>query len=178
MESELFEKTPVPKAYLKLAMPVVLSMVVTMIYNMVDTWFIALTGKTALIAGVSVCTPLFTLMLALGDLWGLGGSSVFSRLLGERREEEGRRVSAFCSSGALILGILSAAVLILARRPLLYFLGADGASYPHAEAYFTWLSLGAPVIIFTLVPTNMMHAEDPGTRYRSFRNLESAGHSY
>ena len=81
MGNELFEKAPVPKAYLKLAMPVVLSMVVTMIYNMVDTWFIALTGQTALIAGVSVCTPLFTLMLALGDLWGLGGSSVFSRLL-------------------------------------------------------------------------------------------------
>ncbi|WP_288919016.1 MATE family efflux transporter [uncultured Eubacterium sp.] len=162
MGNELFEKAPVPKAYLKLAMPVVLSMAVTMIYNMVDTWFIALTGKTALVAGVSVCTPLFTLMLALGDLWGLGGSSVFSRLLGEHREEEGRRVSAFCYSGALILGVISAAALLLARRPLLQFLGAEGAAYPHAAAYFTWLSLGAPVIIFTLVPTNMMRSEGGG----------------
>lgn len=164
MGNKLFEKAPVPKAYLKLAMPVVLSMVVTMIYNMVDTWFIALTGQTALIAGVSVCTPLFTLMLALGDLWGLGGSSVFSRLLGEHREEEGRRVSAFCYSGALILGVISAAALLLARRPLLQFLGAEGAAYPHAAAYFTWLSLGAPVIIFTLVPTNMMRSEGAATR--------------
>ena len=72
MKDELITKAPVPKAYMTMALPVVMGMVVQLVYNMVDTFFIALTGDTALIAGVSVCTPLFTLMLALGDLFGAG----------------------------------------------------------------------------------------------------------
>ena len=80
MENELFEKTKVSKAYMTLALPVVLGMVVSLIYNMVDTFFIARTGNTALIAGVSLGTPIFTLMIALGDIFGVGGSSVISRL--------------------------------------------------------------------------------------------------
>ena len=64
MTNDLFEKAPIRTAYLKLAIPVVLSMVVTLVYNMVDTYFIALTKNTNLIAGVSICTPLFTLFLA------------------------------------------------------------------------------------------------------------------
>ena len=68
MENELFEKTKVSKAYMTLALPVVLGMVVSLIYNMVDTFFIARTGNTALIAGVSLGTPIFTLMIALGDI--------------------------------------------------------------------------------------------------------------
>lgn len=73
MENELFEKTKVSKAYMTLALPVVLGMVVSLIYNMVDTFFIARTGNTALIAGVSLGTPIFTLMIALGDIFGVGG---------------------------------------------------------------------------------------------------------
>jgi Na+-driven multidrug efflux pump len=87
MGNELFEKAPIHTAYLKLAIPVVLSMVVTLIYNMVDTYFIALTNNTALIAGVSICAPLFTLFLAFGDIFALGGSSVISRLLGAHKNE-------------------------------------------------------------------------------------------
>ena len=64
MENELFEKTKVSKAYMTLALPVVLGMVVSLIYNMVDTFFIARTGNTALIAGVSLGTPIFTLTSA------------------------------------------------------------------------------------------------------------------
>ena len=86
MENELFEKTPVPKAYFTFALPVVLSMVVSLVYNMVDTYFIAQTGNTNLVAGVSLSAPVFTLMIALGDIFGLGGSSLISRLFGEKKD--------------------------------------------------------------------------------------------
>ena len=100
MENVLFEKTPVPKAYMKLALPVVFSMMVSLIYNMVDTYFIALTGVQELVAGVSLVVPVFTLMIAFGDIFGLGGSSLISRLFGEKRLEEAKRVSAFCILGS------------------------------------------------------------------------------
>ena len=61
MQRDLFENTPVPRAYLKLAVPVVLSMILNVVYNMVDTWFISLTGDTNLVAGVSICSPVFVL---------------------------------------------------------------------------------------------------------------------
>lgn len=73
MERELFEKAPIAKAYLKLALPVVFSMVLNVVYNMADTWFISLTGDPNLVAGVSVCSPVFVLSIAMGDIWGLGG---------------------------------------------------------------------------------------------------------
>ena len=82
MDNELFEKAPIPRAYMTLAIPVVLSMMVTLVYNTVDTYFIAHTGNTDMVAGVSIATPVFTVMIALGDIFGLGGSSVISRLYG------------------------------------------------------------------------------------------------
>ena len=85
MDNELFEKAPIPEAYFSLAMPVVLSMLVTLVYNMVDTYFIAHTGNTDMVAGVSLTAPVFTVMIALGDIFGLGGSSVISRLFGQHR---------------------------------------------------------------------------------------------
>ena len=84
MDNELFEKAPIPEAYFSLAMPVVLSMLVTLVYNMVDTYFIAHTGNTDMVAGVSLTAPVFTVMIALGDIFGLGGSSVISRLFGRQ----------------------------------------------------------------------------------------------
>lgn len=84
MQEEIFEKYPIPKAYFKLALPVVFSMVISLIYNMVDTYFIAGTGNTDLVAGVALGTPIFTLMIALGDIFGLGGSSLFPGFSGKR----------------------------------------------------------------------------------------------
>ena len=88
--NELFETMPVKKAYFKIALPVVLSMMVTLVYNLVDTFFVSQTQNTNLVAGVSLCAPLFTLMIALGDIFGLGGSSVISRLFGNKETEEAK----------------------------------------------------------------------------------------
>ncbi len=74
---ELFEKAPIRQAYFKLAMPVVISMLASMIYNLADTYFVSLTQNTDLVAGVAICAPLFNLMIALGDIFGLGGSATF-----------------------------------------------------------------------------------------------------
>ena len=61
MENELFEHAPVPKAYFTMALPVVMGMVVNLVYNIVDTFFIARTQNAQLVAGVSLCEPIFTL---------------------------------------------------------------------------------------------------------------------
>ncbi len=159
MENELFEKTPVPKAYFTFALPVVFSMVVSLVYNMVDTYFIAQTGNTNLVAGVSLSAPVFTLMIALGDIFGLGGSSVISRLFGEKKDEDGKRLSVFCFYAAILCGIVVTIVMMLLREPILYLLGADQDTISYASGYFTYIVLGAPFIILSFTPSNLLRTE-------------------
>ena len=142
-----------------MALPVVFSMVISLVYNMVDTYFIARTGNTNLVAGVSLGAPIFTLMIALGDIFGLGGSSVISRLFGEKKDADGKRLSVFCFYGAILCGIVITALMLLFRHPILGLLGADTDTYTYASQYYTWLVLGAPFIIVALTPSNLLRTE-------------------
>lgn len=164
MENELFEKTSVPKAYMKLALPVVLSMMVSLVYNMVDTYFIALIGVQELVAGVSLVVPIFTMMIAFGDIFGLGGSSVISRLFGEKREADAKRASAFCVWASVLFGVFVTVILLLFRSQILGILGADETTWQYAGDYYTWIVLGAVFIIFGLVPSNILRTEGLATQ--------------
>ena len=86
MES-FFDTKHLYRSYFKMALPVVLGLAVTLVYNLADTFFIAQTNDTNLIAGVSLCAPVFTALMAFGNIYGQGGSSLISRLLGEVRRQ-------------------------------------------------------------------------------------------
>ena len=159
MENYLFEKMSVPKAYMKLALPVLLSMIVSLVYNMVDTYFIALTGVQELVAGVSLVAPMFTLMIAFGDIFGLGGSSAISRLLGEKKDNEAKKTCAFCIWISLVFGLCISAILLLFRTQILGLLGVGKDTYQYANAYYTWIAIGAVSIIFSMVPSNILRTE-------------------
>ena len=144
---------------MKLARPVVLSMMVSLVYNMVDTYFIAMTGVQELVAGVSLVAPIFTMMIAFGDIFGLGGSSLISRLLGEKRDDEAKRVSAFCIWASIGFGLCVSVVLLVFRTPILHVLGTDATTVQYANAYYTWIAIGAATIIFGLVPSNILRTK-------------------
>ena len=159
MENELFEKAPIHKAYMKMAMPVVMGMIVTLIYSLVDTYFIALTGNTELIAGISICAPLFTLLLALGDIFGIGGSSVISRILGTGDTELAREKSVFCFYSSIVCGVVFTAIMLVFKNKILILLGATSDIYSYADQYYSWFILGSAFVIFSLVPSNLLRAE-------------------
>ncbi len=159
MENELFEKAPIPKAYFTMALPVVTGMVVTLVYNMVDTYFIARTGITDLVAGVSLCSPIFTLMIALGDILGLGGSNLIARLFGQQKNDDGKRISVFSFYGALLLGAVIAFFMLLFQDNILTLLGTDSDTYVYAKDYYRYLVLGSPFIIVSLSPANQLRTE-------------------
>ena len=159
MENELFEHAPVPKAYFTMALPVVMGMVVNLVYNIVDTFFIARTQNAQLVAGVSLCAPIFTLMIALGDIFGLGGSSLISRLFGEKKDEEGKRASGFCFYAAILCGVLVTILLLLLKTSVLHLLGATDETIGYAGQYYQYLALGAPFIIVALTPSNLIRTE-------------------
>lgn len=163
MYNDLFEKAPIPKVYMKMAMPVVMGMIVTLIYNLVDTYFIALTGNTNLIAGISLCAPLFTLMLAIGDIFGIGGSSVISRILGAHDIDDAKQKSVLCFYSSIVVGIVFTIFMLVFKKKILLLLGATDATYEYAAQYYFWLILGAVFIIFSLVPSNLLRAEGLAT---------------
>ncbi len=90
---KLFEKEAVSKVYFKLALPVVLSMIVSMVYSLADTYFVAKTGNANLVAGVTIGAPLFSFMLAVGDIFGLGGSAIVSQLFGQKNYTLSKRLA-------------------------------------------------------------------------------------
>ncbi len=158
-ENELFERVSVPKAFFTLTIPLVLGRIVGLVYNMVDTYFISKTQDAALVAGVSLCAPVFILMVALGDLFGLGSSSVISRLFGERQDEEGRNVSSFGFWGSVAVGVLTGLFMLAFQKPVLHMLGAKSDVYYHAAQYYKYIAIGAPAMVVSLVPTNQLRTE-------------------
>lgn len=156
---KLFEQTSIKRAYFTLSVPVVLNMVVTLVYNLVDTFFVSKTQNPDLVAGVSQGAPLFTLMIALGDVFGLGGSSVISRLFGEKKYDLGRRVSGYCFYAPLICGVVVTIIMIALQNPILHLLGASPATWKYAREYYLVIAFGATAIIFNFSPVNILRTE-------------------
>ncbi|KRL82159.1 hypothetical protein FC57_GL002104 [Lactobacillus ultunensis DSM 16047] len=156
---ELFAKAPIKKVYFKLAFPVVLGMVTTMIYNLADTMFVAKTGNTDLVAAVTIGAPLFNFLIAVSDIFGLGGSSVISRLFGEKRYQLSKKISSFCLFGSILIGVILTILLLLFANPILSLLGATTATFSYAYDFYKIIALGSVFIIFSLVPQNLIRTE-------------------
>ncbi len=155
----IFDTDRVVPAYFRLALPVVFSMVITLVYNLADTYFIARTDDAMLVAGVSLCGPLFTMLMAVGNIFGQGGSSLISRLLGKGDRERILHVSSFCFWLSILLGIALAVPMLLLHRPVLGLLGASEQTFEPAKAYYMTLAAGAPLIILSFIHTNLIRAE-------------------
>ncbi len=150
---------PLVPTYFRLSLPVVLGSIITIVYSLADTYFIAQTGNTQLIAGVSVCAPIFTILMAFGNIFGQGGSSLVSRLLGKNQPEDVRKVSAFCFWAALAVGAVIGGALLLLRDPFLSLLGAGTGILPYAREYATILLIGAPFIVVNFIHMNLLRCE-------------------
>lgn len=156
---QLFERSSIKKAYFTLAMPVVLSSAVIIIYNLVDTFFVSKTQNPDLVAGVSQGAPVFSLLIAIGDIFGLGGSSLISRLFGEKRDHEARLASGYCFYVSIIVGILMTIIMVAFQTPILHLLGATTATWQYVREYYLVIAFGAPFIVFGLTPTNILRTE-------------------
>lgn len=156
---KLFDTQRLIPTYFKMALPVVFSLVITLIYNLADTWFIARTNDAMLVAGVSLCAPLFTALMGVGNIYGQGGSSLIARKLGGGDRDGAGRASAFCFYAAILTGAAIALPLLLFRGAALGLLGASPETYRHAEAYYMVIVAGAPLVVLSFIHSNLMRSE-------------------
>ena len=156
---QLFEEAPVPKAVAVMAVPTMISMLVVVIYNMADTFFIGQTGDPMKVAAVSLATPVFMVFMALGNLFGIGGSSAISRALGEKKAERARNISSFCCYGSLGLGIFMALLFLAGMDGILKMIGASENTIGYARDYLTYIAFGGPFIMFGTAFGNILRGE-------------------
>ena len=155
----LFENAPVSKAVAVMAVPTMISMLVVVIYNMADTFFIGQTGDPMQVAAVSLATPVFMVFMALGNLFGIGGSSAISRALGEKKAERAKNISSFCCYGSLGLGIVMALLFLVGMDGILKLIGASENTVGYARDYLTYIAFGGPFIMFGTAFGNILRGE-------------------
>jgi len=156
----LFETAPIPKAVMTLAVPGVLSSLVTVIYNLADTFFVSMLQSAVENSAVTLVAPVMLAFNAVNNLFGVGASSMMSRALGCKDFDKVRRSSAFGFYCALICGLLFSVLVTLFRAPLLTLLGADEVTRAATADYLFWtVCLGAVPAILNVVLAYLFRAE-------------------
>lgn len=149
----LFSSAPIKKAVFSLAAPTVLSQLITVIYNMADTFFVGRLGDPLMVAAATVSMPLFMLLTAFANLFGIGGASVISRALGAGDKKRAARCSSFCIFGAAALSLFYGVLIMIFENAVLPVLGADGETSKFASSYIFWtVAVGSlPTVINPLL---------------------------
>ena len=158
-ENELMARMKVSKAVATMAIPSVISSLVTVVYNMADTFFVGQTGDPLQVAAVSLTNPIFILFMAFANMFGMGGSAVASMALGEQNQKRMKQVSAFITYASLAVGILFALVLVGFMQPILSIFGANEEIYALACGYVFHISYGAPFIIWSAAASFVVRSE-------------------
>ena len=159
-KTELFEKIPVPKAVMKLAIPTIISSLVMVIYNLADTYFVGMLGDPVQNAAVTLAAPVLLAFNAVNNLFGVGSSSMMSRGLGRKDYDTVYRSSALGFYCALVCGLLFSAFYTTFHTPLLNVLGADSGTVNATGNYLKWtVSFGAAPAILNVVMAYLVRAE-------------------
>lgn len=157
--TKIFRDAPVPQAILKNAVPAMLAMLMVLIYNLADTFFIGQIHDALQVAAVSLATPIFLIFMAVGAIFGLGGTSVISRAMGEGREAYARKVCSFCTWSCVIVGVILSAVFLIFTDQILQLCGASGETWGLAKTYLTIVSFCGPFVLISNCHSNVIRAE-------------------
>ena len=145
--TDIFEKYPIPKAVWSLALPTILGMLVTVIYNLADTFFVGQLNDVNQIAAVSITMPIFMLLMAIGTIFGIGSGTYISRMLGAKENLKVKNASSFSFYAAIFLGILCIIFGIIFMPQILSVSGASPATYEYAKDYLKYIIISSPIII-------------------------------
>lgn len=118
-----FEKAPVAKAVAHFAVPMMLGTSMSVIYSILNAFFIGTLNNTAMLTALALTLPLFAVIMALGNLIGVGSSAFISRLLGEKNTADVKHVSAFAFYSSLVLGLIAMAVGLPLINSIVHGLG-------------------------------------------------------
>ena len=156
---ELFSNAPISQAVLKNALPAMAAMLMVLVYNLADTFFIGQTHDALQVAAVSLATPVFLIFMAIGTMFGIGGTSVISRALGEGKTEYAKKVCSFCMWGCVIVGVVMSACMLILIEPILSLVGASADTWNLAKTYLMIVVCCGPFVLISNCYSNVVRTE-------------------
>lgn len=155
----LFEKDRVSHALMVMALPAIASQLITLIYNLADTWFVGRTNNPYMVAACSLVLPVFMFTIVVSNVFGVGGGTLIARLIGAGEDEEASGVSEICMWMAIIAGMFFSILCFFVMTPLLTLLGASDRIIEYARQYmFFVVVLGGVPVVFNNTASSMLRS--------------------
>lgn len=159
-KKEMFEQWPIPKAVFSLVVPTVISQLITVIYNMADTFFIGQIGDPNQVAAASLCMGLFILLTGMANLFGIGGASLISRALGTGEREKAKKVAAFSIWTSIMAAVVYGILLYIFHHQIILMIGANAQTYTFCKQYLFWtVTIGAAPTVLNATLAHLIRAE-------------------
>lgn len=159
-----FNTMSVPQAVVRNAIPAMVAMLMVLVYNLADTFFIGQTHNAYQVAAVSLATPVFLIFMSVGTIFGIGGTSVISRAIGEGKEEYAKRVCSFCMWSCVVIGIALSLIFLIFMDNLLALIGASAETWNFTRSYLTIVSYCGPFALISNCYSNILRAEGQATK--------------
>ena len=134
----IFEEAPIAQAVFTMAIPTIITQLINIVYNFADAWYVGRTGSAAMMAALSVSLPIFIIIQALANLFGIGGASAISRALGRGEVARARRIFAFSLFGGLMAAVIYGITVFFSRPLMIPIIGGSEDSYPYIYNYMFW----------------------------------------
>lgn len=162
-KNEMFESMQPAKALAIMALPTIASQMIILLYNLADTWFIGRTNNPYMIGASSLALTVFVATASLANVFGVGGGSLMARLVGEKREEEARKVSSYSVAASALAALAFSVLVFLFMTPLLRSLGATDNTLEYGKQYilFTAVLGGIPTVLSMSMPQLLRNAGYP-----------------
>ena len=161
--TQILESAPVKTAILKLSIPTMLAMLLQVIYNMTDTFFIGKLNNPDMVAAIALCMPIVMGIQAFGNIFAIGGASLISRLLGEGQREKANHTAAISFWASSVTCVLITALLYIFKEPILLVCGASENTMSWCIRYMDIMLIGGAAMGLQMTLAGLLRAEGATT---------------
>ncbi len=154
-----FEQSPIWKAIAHMSLPMMLGMCLNVFYSLIDTFFIGKLNQTHMLSAIALALPFMTIQMAIGNVFGIGGGTYISRLLGEKKHDAAKTVSSVTFYFSLIAGLLFIIICLPILHPILQLLGAQGDTIQPTREFILVFLMGSPIVIANFALGEVVRAE-------------------
>lgn len=153
------KKAPLLKAIAHLSIPMMIGISVSSIYNLINAFFIGLIHDTAMLSAITLGIPIFTVLMAVGNVLGVGGGTFITRLLGQNAPEKGKQAAGYSFYMSIVIGIVLAGLVLIFIDPIVKLLGADMNTLEYTRQYTLMMFGGGFAVILNFTLEQLVRSE-------------------
>ena len=160
-ESNIYhlKESPIRKASVHLSIPMMVGISATTVYNLINAYFIGLIHDTNMMSAITLAMPITIILMAVGNMFGVGGGTFITRLLGSGDTQKGRKVAGYSFYTSIILGVIIGIAVIIFMNPFVHLLGADSQTILYTKQYSTILFAGGFAFVLNFALEQLVRSE-------------------